>query len=211
MNTPMFSGKADAGAASVTSLPKRVILASASPRRRELLLQIGIDPVIRPPEIDESSIRHHDPLRLPVELAQAKGRAVAANLGPDEARLPILAADTVVAVADEILEKPSDRDDAARMLRALSGRTHRVVTGIAVIRRRDGADGLTTRYAESRVTFAELSASEIEACLETDEWVGVAGAYRIQGVAARYITDLSGSYSNVVGLPLHLVYSMFVA
>ena len=223
------------------SLPSRIVLGSASPRRRELLMQIGIEPIVVPAHIDESAIRHHDPVRLPIELAQAKALAVAQRLGraqarrrtlpggtaglatggsgehgvgpdptgdPELAHLPILAADTVVATLGEILEKPTDLDDAARMLRMLSGRTHQVVTGLAVIGSRDDSGGVTTRYAESHVTFAELSEDQIIDYLDSNEWQGVAGAYRIQGVAARFITHLSGSYSNVVGLPLHLVSSI---
>jgi septum formation protein len=186
-------------------LPSRIILASASPRRDELLRQIGIVPIIRPAHIDEELIRHDDPARLATELAAAKALAVVDRA---EDGLAILGADTVVAVAGEILEKPSDRADAARMVRLLSGRTHQVITGIAVVRR--PGDPPVARFAESHVTFAELSDVAIDEYLASGEWRGVAGAYRIQGVAARYITWLAGSYSNVVGLPLHLVYSILM-
>ena len=119
------------------ALPSRIVLASASPRRRELLAQIGIEADVMPAHIDEEAIRHDHPVTLAVELARAKARAVlerfAAGGGrPTHARIPLLAADTVVTVADEILEKPADRSEARRMLELLSGRTHQVVTGVAV-------------------------------------------------------------------------------
>jgi len=185
-------------------LPARIVLASASPRREELLRQIGITPIVRPANIDESRIRHDDPTRLAVELAVAKARAIAPPRGED---LPILAADTVVAVGNEILEKPTDVDDARRMLRLLSGAQHTVITGVAVIPPHDQSE-VHSKCAESRVVFGELSGDETEEYLASEEWRDVAGGYRIQGLAARYITELSGSYSNVVGLPLHLVYSI---
>ncbi|MFW6380587.1 MAG: Maf family protein [Spirochaetota bacterium] len=200
-------------------LPPRIVLASASPRRRELLLQIGIESEVHPSHIDETAVRHDDPAMLAVRLAEAKARETAGMLG--RWTLPILAADTVVAVGDEILEKPTDRGDARRMLESLSGRTHRVVTGIAVVApaeglpraSTEGADGrpdlpMQSAFAESAVTFCRLSTEEIVDYLDSREWEGVAGAYRIQGLAGRYVTDLRGSYSNVVGLPLHLVYSI---
>jgi septum formation protein len=199
----------------------RIVLASASPRRRELLLQIGVHADVVPADIDENAIRHDNPRTLALELARAKARETARRLGVEiaaetanrhddepggsETARPILAADTVVSVNGEILEKPVDREDAKRMLELISGRRHRVITGVAVI----VPDGTTISHAaESEVTFSSLSGAEIEQYLQTDEWVGVAGAYRIQGHAARYVTHLSGSYSNVVGLPLHLVYSI---
>ncbi len=180
--------------------PGRLVLASASPRRSELLRQIGIEAEIVPAHIDESGIRHDDPVRLALALARAKAEAVGARR-----ESIVLAADTVVEVDGHILEKPADRPEAERMLGLLSGREHRVITGVAVIRE---TGELVDGYAETRVTFAAMTEAERAACLDSDEWVGVAGAYRIQGTAARHITNLCGSYSNVVGLPLHLVYSI---
>ena len=196
------------------SVPSAIILASASPRRKELLEQIGIAATIVPSKVDETRIRHDDPVHLAISLARAKALDVAESVGrvprddPDPTVRPILGADTLVVVAGIILEKPAGRDDAARMLRLLSGRTHQVITGVAVI---PGAGSIRSAHAESHVTFAQLTEPEIDTCLESREWLGVAGAYRIQGIAARYITHLSGSYSNVVGLPLHLVYSILTA
>lgn len=208
------------------ALPSRIVLASASPRRRELLAQIGVEADVIPAHIDEEAIRHDHPVTLAVELARAKARAVLERLaGEPEAHAAsgpaLLAADTVVAVAGEILEKPADRDDARRMLELLSGRTHQVVTGVAVAwldgnagavasapEDRIGTSPTLARSCETLVTFAELSAQEIDHYLDSDEWHDVAGGYRVQGLAARYVTHLSGSYSNVVGLPLHLVYAI---
>lgn len=212
------------------ALPSRIILASASPRRRELLAQIGIEADVIPAHIDEEAIRHDQPVTLAVELARAKAQAVLERLagGPGaeaagRGARALLAADTVVAVAGEILEKPADRDDARRMLELLSGRTHQVVTGVAVAwtggavgaasapADRIGLPAIHARSCETHVTFATLAASEIDAYLDSDEWHDVAGGYRVQGLAARYVTHLSGSYSNVVGLPLHLVYAILTA
>lgn len=208
-------GPEDAAAA----LPARIVLASASPRRRELLAQIGIEADVVPARIDEAAIRHDDPVSLAIELARAKAAAVLDRLTREDlAGRPLLAADTVVAVAGEILEKPADRAEARRMLELLSGRTHLVVTGVAVASARIavasapadqiGLPAIHARSCETHVTFATLSGSQIDAYLDADEWHDVAGGYRVQGLAARYVTHLSGSYSNVVGLPLHLVYAI---
>lgn len=210
------------------ALPARIVLASASPRRRELLAQIGIEADVMPAHIDEEAIRHDHPETLAVELARAKARAVLERLAagerpaargarPAHARIPLLAADTVVAVAGEILEKPVDRSEARRMLELLSGRTHQVVTGVAVAwidaaagspADRNGEPAIVTSSCRTDVTFATLPRREIDHYLDSDEWHDVAGGYRVQGLAARYVTHLSGSYSNVVGLPLHLVYAI---
>jgi septum formation protein len=195
-------------------IPSEIILASASPRRKELLEQIGIAATVVPSKVDEARIRHDDPVELAIGLARAKAIDVAESIAraargvDEEQRMPILGADTLVVVAGAVLEKPAGREDAARMLRLLSGRTHQVITGIALI---PNAGSIRTGHSESHVTFARLTDPELEVFLESREWVGVAGAYRIQGIAARHITHLSGSYSNVVGLPLHLVYSILTA
>jgi len=195
----------------------RLILASASPRRSELLEQIGIPFRVLPAHIDEDAARHEaaidhtDPVALARTLALEKARVIRARLGgaKDDASVNetewVLGADTVVACAGMILEKPADRDEAREMLCTLSGRTHSVVTGVAVVTN-DGREVI--RHAETFVTFSSLSAQETEWYLDTGEFSGVAGAYRIQGTCARFITSVQGSYSNVVGLPLHLVYSI---
>lgn len=183
----------------------RLILASGSPRRRELLHQIGIDPEVIPPNLSEESFTEDDPVMLVQALAAAKAKAVRFAT-PGASQRWILAADTVVAVAGQILGKPADRAHAAGMIRELSGRTHSVVTGLAIWP--PGAATPTPGVAQTSVSFANLTTLEIERYLDTNDWEDVAGAYRIQGRAALYIDRISGSYSNVVGLPIHLVYSI---
>jgi len=191
------------------SAASRVILASASARRRELLEQIGYATEVEAPDIDEQAIRHPDPTTLVQLLASAKLRAVCARPGSSAHRapeVPVIAADTVVLCGERILEKPSSESDAHSMIRLLSGQTHQVLTGVAV--RLPGRAKPIVRYAETHVTFAKMSKSEIAWYISTGEWRGVAGGYRIQDGASRFITTISGSYSNVVGLPLHLIYSI---
>ena len=172
----------------------RLILASASPRRRELLAQVGITPTdVRPSDIDETPQLNELPRpyagRLAVEKAQA------ATLDEDEI---VLAADTVVAVGRRILEKPQDAVEAAKFLGLLSGRRHRVITGIAV----RSAQNSWSRQVITTVKFKRLSDAEISAYLRSNEWQGKAGGYAIQGIAQAFIPEIIGSYSNVVGLPL---------
>lgn len=173
-----------------------LVLASASPRRLELLRQIGIVPDrIEPAAIDESPHRDEEPAAHALRLAQEKLRAVQ----PRHPDAYILAADTVVACGRRILPKPADEADARRCLELLSGRRHRVHSGIALA----SPDGrLALRRVASRVGFKRLSTDEIAAYLASGEWQGKAGGYAIQGRAAALIRFVSGSYSNVVGLPL---------
>lgn len=175
------------------------ILASASPRRVELLRAAGLQPVVVPAGVDETAWPGETPADHVVRLARAKAAGVAAR-HPDAA---VLGADTVVAIDDEILGKPRDDDDAGRMLRRLAGRTHRVYTGVALA---VGAD-FRTDVAVSEVTMAPLSPAEIQWYVASGEPRDKAGAYAIQGLAARYVTAIQGSYSNVVGLPVALVYA----
>jgi len=174
----------------------KLVLASASPRRRALLAQVAITPdVVDPAEIDETPLLRELPRQHALRLAQAKAQAVAA-------RHPgsfVLGADTVVACGRRILPQALDVETARRCLGLLSGRRHRVFGGIAVI----APDGsLAERLAESIVTFRRLEPAEIELYLASREWEGKAGGYAIQGLAARFVRLLCGSYSNVVGLPL---------
>ena len=175
-----------------------LILASASPRRRDLLAQIGVIPdIIRDPAVDETPGHDEAPRALALRLARAKAQAGAPPAGEPGAF--VLAADTVVAVGRRILGKPADAAEARRCLNLLSGRRHRVHTAVAVL----APDlRLATRCCDSVVTFARLQAAEIEAHLATGEWVGRAGGYAIQGQAAAFVRHLQGSYSGVVGLPL---------
>lgn len=172
----------------------RLILGSASPRRRELLAQIGVTPdEIRPPDIDETPLKGEPPREYALRLASEKAAAVAA--GEDDL---VLTADTVVAVGRRILGKPADEAEAVRFLLLLSGRRHRVITGVAL---RHG-DRLWTRRVEAQVKFKRLSDEEVSAYIRSGEWRGKAGGYAIQGIGAAFIPWISGSYTAVVGLPL---------
>jgi septum formation protein len=174
----------------------RLILASASPRRLELLAQIGIAPdLVAPADIDETPLPRERPRSLAERLAGAKADAIGATYPGDF----ILAADTVVALGHRVLEKPADAAHARAFLAQLSGRRHRVIGGFCVI----APDG--KRIAKSVVTqvrFKRLSSADIAAYIESGEWEGKAGGYAIQGRAAAFIPWINGSYSNVVGLAL---------
>ena len=171
-----------------------LILGSASPRRLELLAQIGIVPdAVRPADIDETPLKGELPRAYVRRLAVAKAAAISAEDGD-----VVLCADTTVAVGRRILEKPADRAEAERFLTLLSGRRHQVITGVAV---RCG-ERQTSRDVVTRVRFKRISDAEMTAYLDSDEWQGKAGGYGIQGRAAALIPAINGSYSNVVGLPL---------
>jgi len=171
----------------------RLTLASASPRRRELLAQIGVTPdAIMPADIDETPQRGEQPRPYALRLAREKAAAV------DVPGL-VLAADTVVCVGRRILGKPADADEAARFLTLLGGRRHRVMTGIA-LRRADGF--VSAKTVETSVKLKRLSAAELNAYIDSGEWQGKAGGYAIQGIGAAFVPWISGSYTNVVGLPL---------
>ena len=174
-----------------------LILASASPRRHELLLAAGIDHVVRPSSIEEQ--RHPDELPAAFVVRMAKEKAGAALCGDQDT---VLGADTVVCVEDEVLGKPLNGTDARRMLRLLSGRDHWVHTGICIRTRQHSL----TDLASTRVTFLLLSDLEIEEYVATGEPYDKAGAYAIQGRASRFVSCIVGCYSNVVGLPVSLVY-----
>jgi septum formation protein len=173
-----------------------LVLASASPRRIDLLRQIGLQPdCIDPADVDETPGIGELPMVHALRLAEEKARAVM----PRHPGAYILAADTVVACGRRILPKPADPATARKCLELLSGRRHRVHSGIALA----GPDNrLTLRRVESQVAFKRLSEAEIAAYLRCGEWCGKAGGYAIQGRAAALIRWVSGSYSNVVGLPL---------
>jgi septum formation protein len=187
-----------------------VILASASPRRAELLRSAGIAFDIHPAHVDEDVHDEEAPDRYVLRVAEAKARTIASRF-PD--RL-ILAADTTVVVDGQILGKPRDAADAGRMLRLLSGRTHEVLSGICVIRpveagHDNGAHGrCDVRLARTSVEFVLLTSEQIDWYVASGEPMDKAGAYAIQGLASRFVTRIDGSYSNVVGLPVALVYEM---
>ena len=176
--------------------PARLILASASPRRLDLLSRIGIVPEAAvPAAVDETPRRGELPPDLARRLASAKAEAVAAA----EPGAWVLAADTIVACGRRSLAKAADADEARRFLGLLSGRRHRVLGGVAVI----APDGRRRqRLVTTAVVFKPLSAPEIDAYIAADEWRGKAGAYAIQGRAAVFVRRINGSYSNVVGLPV---------
>lgn len=186
-----------------SSSRQRFVLASASPRRLELLAQINLKPdAIIPADMDETPLRGELPRKLAERLAVGKCLAVAAM---DDSAAFILAADTVVACGRRSLPKAESSSDAISCLKLLSGRTHRVFTGIAV---RDPEGKLVSRVVETRVTMKRLSSQEHEAYLASGEWRGKAGGYAIQGLAGAFIPEISGSYSAVVGLPLYETQSL---
>lgn len=173
-----------------------LVLASASPRRRDLLDRIGATPDrIDPPDVDETPRRRELPRDMARRLAVEKARAVA----PRHADGYVLAADTVVARGRRALPKPADAKEARRCLELLSGERHRVYGGLCVIAP-DGRE--VARVVVTRVTFKCLEEGEIRTHLDSGEWEGKAGGYAIQGLAAGYVAWLGGSHSNVVGLPL---------
>jgi septum formation protein len=184
-----------------------LILASASPRRRELLAQAGFEFQVHPTHIPEDPRPGEEPIAYVTRLAREKAQTAFARLAADSASgddLVVLGADTTVTLDSQILGKPEDAADAARMLRLLSGRSHRVVTGVALVTARS-----TEVAAEvTAVRFLTLSEAEIEAYVATGEPMDKAGAYAIQGRAARWIPRIEGCYFNVVGLPLALVSSL---
>jgi septum formation protein len=174
-----------------------LVLASASPRRLELLRQVGIEPdLVDPADIDETPGRDETPRRLVARLAIGKAQAGAAR----HPEAWVLAADTIVAVGRRILGKPENEGDARRMLTLLSGRPHKVLTGVAVI----APEGRTaSRVVESRITFKRITDRELDAFIAGGDWTDASGGYKIHKLAGAFVTDISGSYTSVVGLPLY--------
>jgi septum formation protein len=189
-----------------------LVLASASPRRRELLAQAGYTFEVRPADLPEDPRPGEEPVAYVVRLAREKAEAVYRALAGQESgakliggrELAVLGADTTVVADGEILGKPQNAADAARMLRMLSGRTHRVITGVALAT----AQGTEVAAEVTAVRFVALAEEEIAAYVATGEPMDKAGAYAIQGRAARWIPRIEGCYFNVVGLPLALVTAM---
>ncbi len=198
----------------------KLVLASSSPRRQELLRNAGIDFLVQPADVPESRQAGESPVEYAQRLAREKADAiwsackteamrhsprVHANQHPSEVRRTfVLGADTIVVVDSQILEKPADAADATRMLRLLSGRTHQVTTGVCLI-----GDGFQDVRSETTdVTFDRLTEAEISAYVAHGEPMDKAGAYAIQGIASRWIRRLQGCYFNVMGLPVPLVYRM---
>jgi len=178
------------------------VLASASPRRQELLRTAGISFTVQAADIDETPLADEKAEQCARRLAREKALAVS-RLRPLDR---VLGADTIVVVDGEILGKPRDGADAARMLRLLSGRTHEVITGVCLVEA--GGTEVSTASETTRVTMNELSDREIQEYVAGGEPMDKAGAYAIQGMASRWIPRIEGDYSNVVGLPVALVYNM---
>jgi septum formation protein len=187
-----------------------IVLASASPRRQELLRNAGISCTVQPAYIDETPLAGEAAGECAKRLAREKAFAVWRTRPQDS----VLGADTIVVVDDAILGKPVDKEDAARMLRLLSGRVHRVITGVCLVsavassESRAEAPSARTASETTLVTVNELSEEEIREYVATGEPMDKAGAYAIQGGASRWIPRIEGDYSNVVGLPVALVYRM---
>lgn len=198
-----------------------LVLASASPRRQELLLNAGISFAVQPADVDETPLKDEAPRECAERLARAKALTVSQSRPHDA----VLGADTIVVVDETILGKPVDAEDAARMLRTLSGRAHRVITGVCLIKpvpstQHPGPRRTSSERDDNRnenlhlgsettlVTMSEISEKEILDYVATGEPMDKAGAYAIQGIASRWIPRIEGDYSNVVGLPVALVYRM---
>jgi len=188
-----------------------LVLASASPRRQDLLRNAGISFAVQPADVNETPLKGEAPRECAERLAREKALAVWRNRQHDA----VLGADTIVVVDETIMGKPVDAEDAARMLRMLSGRVHRVITGVCLIRHRTSGtrdenrdENLHLGSETTLVTMSEISDKEILDYVATGEPMDKAGAYAIQGIASRWIPRIEGDYSNVVGLPVALVYRM---
>jgi septum formation protein len=182
-----------------------IILASGSLRRQEYFRLMGLPFSIMPSMINESPKTNLHPKEFAEDLSIRKVKKIIEVL---QGRIPlwICGADTVISVNGEIFGKPADREDAKRMFVQLQGRDHKVITAVALFKGREKS--IDCRSVESTVSFAPLSETEIEWYLDTGEWQGVAGAYKIQGLAGCFISHIKGSYSAVVGLPVHEFYVM---
>jgi septum formation protein len=178
----------------------KLILASGSPRRAEILNAVGweFDKIVA--DVDETEFPNENPADYVMRLAKTKAEAVAVN----HSNRTVLGADTTVVIDNQILGKPLDFDDARRMLRLLSGKTHEVLTGVAIAKNGETKVGIQS----TKVKFAELSESEIEYLVEFGEPLDKAGGYAVQAQAALFIEGIEGDYWNVVGLPISLVYSL---
>ena len=176
---------------------KRIVLASASPRRKEILEKFGLDFEIITSEVDEKVEKNEDPLKVAETLALKKCLDVSKKCNKGDI---VIAADTIV-YYDAILGKPKDREDAFEMLKSLSGKTHQVITGFAILE--VGSEKRIVDHEMTRVKFRTLSDEKIERYLNTQEYVDKAGAYGIQGYGEILVEAINGSYSNVVGLPTY--------
>ena len=178
----------------------RLILASSSPRRAEVLRNAGFVFEIRPADVDETRQPHEAAEDYVRRVAQAKARAIAEPARADRERAIVIAADTIVLAEGQILGKPRDAEDARRMLRLFSGKTHEVLTALSVINVPAAKEAL--HVEKTRVEFLKRSEEEMETYIQTGEPLDKAGAYGIQGIAGRFATRIEGCYFNVLGLPL---------
>lgn len=192
------------------SVSQKLVLASGSPRRVDLLQQAGIEPDrLYPADVDETPLRAEHPRSLAKRLSREKAeKAVEGLRALGEADAFVLAADTVVAVGRRILPKTELVDEASNCLRLLSGRSHRVYTGVCLI---TPSGKVRQRLVETRVRFKRLSSEELAGYLASGEWRGKAGGYAIQGLAGAFVVKMVGSYSNVVGLPLYEAVGLLAA
>jgi septum formation protein len=190
------------------SVLQKLVLASGSPRRIELLQQAGIEPDrIFPADIDETPLRAEHPRSLAKRLSREKAEKAHATVSKesDWAGSYLLAADTVVAVGRRILPKAEHADEASNCLQLLSGRSHRVYSGVCLI---TPAGKVRQRLVETRVRFKRLSREEIESYIASGQWRGKAGGYAVQGLAGSFVVKMVGSYTNIVGLPLYETVSL---
>ncbi|MCQ2600073.1 MAG: Maf family protein [Treponema sp.] len=183
-----------------------IILASSSPRRQEILKNLKIPYQVIMPNINENNSSDKNPMELTESLARAKVQAVVHSLPPKQVIPWILGADTIVSINNKNLGKPSSPDEAFEYIKTLQGKTHTVCTSIALY---NGTKKSTvTKTAVAKVTFAPMSQKEIEAYVETGDWHGAAGGYRIQGMASCFITKIEGTQSCIVGLPIFELYDI---
>lgn len=189
--------------ASYNPLPVQFILASASPRRKELLSNAGFDFETRVSHVEEVHRAGETPEEYVSRLARDKALAVAGLVVSGSL---VLGADTEVVIDGQILGKPRNAEDAARMLRLLAGQVHLVITGVCLASAPDRI--VSSKHAVTSVTFCRLDDQEIRDYVQSDEPLDKAGAYAIQGLASKFVTHIEGSYSNVMGLPIHVVYEM---
>ena len=185
----------------------RIHLASASPRRRELLGQLGVELTVAAADVDESERPGEGPVELVRRLARTKAEAVAATLDPSDPEWVVVGADTTVVLDGAAVGKPVDDADAAAILRRLSGRSHQVVTGVAAV----SSVATTVDTAETEVHFIDLTDDDIDWYVATGEPADKAGAYGLQGIGGLFIAEVRGSVSNVIGLPLTLTRQLVTA
>lgn len=183
----------------------RLILASGSPRRAEILNSVGWEFEKITADIDETEFENENPVDYVQRLAVTKAQTVAQRVGSGL----VLGADTTVVIDNQIIGKPVDLNDARAMLKKLSGRTHEVLTGVALVNVTENNSETKVKYERTSVRFAEMSATEINFLVEKGQPLDKAGAYAVQAQAALFIEEINGDYWNVVGLPIHLVYQLW--